>query len=458
MKLSNQFRRCLLIAAYNHMLETREWLLDAMTVVSSYAHTLVYKGVVTVGGNFAIETIHLPKSKFGTIVCINDKFLGMITEYDSNDRYIVEVLQEKGKPIYDRLDVFDLGPNDTTIFGKVKFVTSIAGLTSVGRLLENCCVFGYPFQWEHPYLNEEWKDKKILKMIADLAVQKKITVDQLEASINNFFFLNHMTEICCPTLTEKSLGTHPDVPKVKADFIKEHKDDITNPLVAAELEAKLEKLDAEYMGDDPSVRFFDGLGSNAWKLHRKKMFLTVGCIDSFEENEGNYDFIPNSLAEGWTKEAIPTIANEIRKGSYNRGAETAKGGAETKLVMRVFQDLTIDEEDCGTKRTIEADFSYLNPNDFIGRNIQTSTGDVTLTLDNIKQYAGQKVRLYSPLTCETTKGFCYKCCGIRTKELDARFIGIQTVKITSRFMYLAMKNMHGTVLKVRDVDYRQAFL
>ena len=209
--------------------------------------------------------------------------------------------------------------------------------------------------------------------------------------------------------------------------------------------------DKEYLGDDPSTVFFDGLGGKSYALHRKKLFLTVGGIPAFDTDTAEMDFIPNSLAEGWIPEKLPSIANEVRKGSYSRGVETAKGGAETKLIWRAFGDITIPEDDCGTKRTISIDCSVYDAKQFIGRTIRVDGMDVTLDADNYKRYAdGKVIHMYSPLTCATKNNFCYKCCGTRAKQLGAKQLGVQTIKITSTFMGLSMSNMHGTVLAVQD--------
>jgi len=321
-------------------------------------------------------------------------------------------------------------------------------------------VFQYPTEFNvFGYLNEVWKSGKILKKATDALSNKIMTVEQYRKFVDNFFYLNHISEICVPSMTEKSLMTNPKVAEVKAKFIAEHKDQMHDPMVIKELEDQLIALDKEYLGDDPSVTFFDGLGSKTYSIHRKKLFLTVGGIPAFDESSGKFDFNPNSLMDGWTPDVIPSIANEIRKGSYERGRETAKGGAETKLVYRVFQDFKIVKDDCGTKRTIRADFkNTFRIADFIGRTIRVGGADVVLTQENMSRYDGQVVDLYSPMTCAEPYNMCYKCCGQRCKDLGVTMIGLQTVKITSKFMLTSMKNMHGTVLKTLQTNLADVLL
>ena len=232
-----------------------------------------------------------------------------------------------------------------------------------------------------------------------------------------------------------------------------------DPIVIRQLESELTKLDREYIGDDPSAVFFDGLGQSEWNLARKKIFLTVGGIPAFDNSTSDMDFIPNSLMEGWTVDAIPSIANEIRKGSYDRGVETAKGGAETKLLFRAFQDTVVAEDDCGTTRTIDVDCSEFDGKQFIGRTIRVGSKDVVITAENLAQYvSGKVIKLYSPLTCETKYNFCYKCCGKNAKNFGAKVLGLQTIKLSSKFMMLSMKNMHGTVLTIRSNNLKDVLL
>jgi hypothetical protein len=87
----------------------------------------------------------------------------------------------------------------------------------------------------------------------------------------------------------------------------------------------------------------------------------------------------------------------------------------------------------------------------LGRTIRAGSKDIVVTKENLDQYVtGKVIKLYSPLTCETKFNFCYKCCGRYAREFNAKLLGIQTVKISSKFMMISMKNMHGTVLKVGD--------
>ena len=460
MELSELHVVAMMVAAASRELLKREWLLEAMTQVSECTHNVKQDGA-QIGSVIEVEEA-LSDLKLGQVVGVNEDLIGIVIE-NNQALWKIAVLSDRTHPIYHRHDTFKFTPDVSKQYlGANIFTDSQVGETTFGRFLENVIVLQYPFNFKYfPYQNNVWKPDDIVGLVSKELIRKgsQMTVDEYRTFVDYLFYLNHITEICVPSMTEHSLMTHPDVPKVKKEFIEAHKGQMNDPLVIKELEDKLIALDKEWLGDDPSVDFFKGLGSKSFNIHRKKLFLTTGGIPAFDTETGKMDFIPNSLAEGWTKEALPSIANEIRKGSYERGIETAKGGAETKLVMRVFQDLAVDMDDCGTTRTIPMDFgSTYRIKDFLGRTIRWGNQDIVLTEENIGKYDGRVLQVYSPLTCAHKGNLCFKCCGQRAKELGATVIGIQVVKITSKFMNQAMKNMHGTELKVNNVKLEDILL
>ena len=468
--------KAILAATKTKVLATRAWLLDSCTVTNGF-DVKVEAENPKLGEIVEDHTGNLTDIKEGTVVGVGEHHAGIVLENNSGVVQVA-VLGDGKSPIFHRFDVIQYNPS---LFKEYLGVNAFTSSIKTGPLkdkdgaplyamtfgcwLENMFCFQYPTNFAKlPAYNEVMTPATMIDRMTNLLAQKKITVEEFESFDNNFFFLNHITEISVPSLTERSLMTSPKVKEFKKKFIAEHKDEMTNPLIAKQLEDELSKLDKEWLGagtdhEDPSVLFFDGLGKKSYGLHRKKLFLTTGGIPAFDESSGKYDFIANSLDEGWTIQDLPSRANETRKGSYERGMETAKGGAETKLVVRVFQDLTISVDDCGTKRTIPVDMGkQCKIKDFIGRTIRVGSSDIILTEDNINKYDGKVVDMYSPMTCECKGDLCFKCCGTKAKEFYGNIIGVQVVNITSKFMQTAMKSMHGTELKVLQPKLEDIFL
>lgn len=457
MWLSEQQIHALMIAAANKRLKYRSWLLDAFTVCKTYTHKALFDvSTPKIGDTVPIMRVDLDSDVgLGSIVQIQSgemKFVGVVIEAEA-EQLGVSILSDGTTPVFPMMGCFDL-PAGKAIqyFDSHPFTQKAWGPTTVGRFVTNMVCMQYPFDFNvFEYINSNVKPEKLSNMVKDKLLANQVTVEEFERFWDYMYFIGHLSELVVPSMTVKSLQTSPKVPELKRAFIEEHKDQMNDPLVIQKLEELLINADKEYLGDDESTVFFDGLGGKSYALHRKKLFLTVGGIPAFDTDTAEMDFIPNSLSEGWMMDKLPSIANEVRKGSYSRGVETAKGGAETKLIWRAFGDITIPEDDCGTKRTISVDCSRFDAKQFIGRTIRVNGMDIKLDPDNYKRYAeGQVIHLYSPLTCATKHNFCYKCCGERARQLGAKQLGVQTIKITSTFMGLSMSNMHGTVLAVQD--------
>lgn len=465
MELNSQAVMCLAAAASheNRLFLSRRWLLEALTVTSDVdLHITSAETSVLIGaGNIKkAQSDNTPLDKLDGRVAIHDasKTKGILIKDNKSPTYMFVGLTGLDKPLFSFRDVFDMMHPDM----RAKFPDLVfegGSRTTVGRLIENVVCLQYPFVQPggksiFPFKNSVLKPQDVVDYVTKVRINKKIPIKQYQVFLDNLFWLNHITEISVPSMTERSLMTSPNIPAIKKKFEEEHQGQMHDPIVIKQLEDLCTAEDAKWLGigtdnPDPSTVFFDGLGKKSYNLHRKKLFLTTGGIPAFDASTGKYDYIPNSLSEGWTKEAIPSLANEIRKGSYERGRETAKGGAETKLVMRVFQDLSIVKDDCGTRKTIEVDFKKTcRIKDFIGRTVQTISGDVEITEENKDKFDGTVCRVYSPMTCEEKNNLCHKCCGQLSKATNTKAIGIQVVKITSKFMNTAMKNMHGTTLQI----------
>lgn len=460
MRLSDLQIACLLVAGANKRFIERSWLLDAFTVSSKYSQEIETEHTATVNHFVEVEHLKYPSLKIGDVVRLNGKMVGCVESIE-NDLVKIDILSDGSRPCFYMSDVFDAPTQMVSKYlGKNKLSSEAFGDTSVGRFVWNMVSLQYPFDFNlFSYQNYVWSPKKIVELVKNELVADRATIEQFEKFYDYSYFIGHMTELCVPNITTKALETNPKVTEVKQKFIKEHAGQMHDPIVIRQLESELTKLDREYIGDDPSSVFFDGLGQSEWNLARKKIFLTVGGIPAFDNSTSDMDFIPNSLMEGWTVDAIPSIANEIRKGSYDRGVETAKGGAETKLLFRAFQDTVVSEDDCGTTRTIDVDCSEFDGKQFIGRTIRVGNKDVVITSENLAQYvSGKVIKLYSPLTCETKYNFCYKCCGKNAKNFGAKVLGLQTIKLSSKFMMLSMKNMHGTVLTIRSNNLKDVLL
>lgn len=348
---------------------------------------------------------------------------------------------------FDLYDEIEIGPTDI-----INWNLPTKGTTTIGRYILNYILLASVFGDKIDYVNDVWPIGKIENKIAEGIMNDEITVKQYRQYMDNGYFIAHFGEICVPTVTEKSFTTDPNIQKRKKELLEQYKDQLKDPLIIEKIESDLIAMDKAWLKDDPAAGFHDVNAKKSYGIHRKKMFLTVGGIESFDTDGASYNFIQNSLNEGWDVNDMDVIANETRKGSYNRGKETAKGGAQTKFILRVFQDVGITEDDCGTTTTITHTITKANMKNYIGRSILEGTSFVLLDDSNISKYIDKTVKLRSPMGCKTKAGLCHVCSGRKFGQADIEAIGTRAIAISSKFMLASMKAFHGKTISVKKVN------
>lgn len=349
------------------------------------------------------------------------------------------------RPLFDAIDTFTL-PKD--------FMHNKTGVkTTFGRFLFNYIIWYQHAEVDLEYNNEQQKAGSLGDLIAKMLLAKTISPDTGRKIINSVFYMASFTALFVPTLTEKALMNSPEVMQRKKELLEEYGDRLKDPIVAKEYEQELIALDKKWLDGDKSLRFLNALDEKkTYGIHRKKLFIGIGGIPAFDQGSNAYTFIPNSLSEGWTVDAFPDICNEIRKGAYDRGKETAKGGEQTKFLLRVFQDVRITEDDCGSHQGIPMTFTEDTVKEYFGQYIVTPSGPILLSADTASKFIGKTVLMRSPMFCHTKIGRCKICSGNMFNELDAKAIGMTVLKVGSRFTTLSMKNMHGTVITTQKID------
>jgi DNA-directed RNA polymerase subunit beta' len=154
----------------------------------------------------------------------------------------------------------------------------------------------------------------------------------------------------------------------------------------------------------------------------------VGMRGLMSDPNGQIIDIPiiHNFREGLTITDYIMSAYGARKGVVDTALRTADSGYLTRRLIDVAQDVIIREPDCLTKRSIkiyrkESDSKYIEK--IIGRTIaetiylkkiQITQANTQITHE-IAQFLVKnkiyKVKLHSPLTCESTRSICQKCYG-----------------------------------------------
>jgi hypothetical protein len=326
-------------------------------------------------------------------------------------------------------------------------------VTDVGKFTVNYILFADVFKDLIPYQNKKLSPSKTDDLVAEVIVANKANREHYRKYMNQGYWFLENGGVFVSAFTEKALTTGTDVLARKKELLTKYKDQLDNPDVLAKIEAELISMDKAYLKNDPADIFMDACGKKAYNEARKKMFLTFGMSQSF--GTGGYKFTPNSLEDGWEPKYLATGANEVRRGSYGRGIETAKGGAESKFILRTFQETKIIEDNCFDNRGMSVTFTEENIDFYIDRYLTNGT---LISEANKKELIGKTYKVRSPMTCKTKGGFCYQCCGEVFRKIQMSAIGMQTLEVTSSFTSAAMSTMHRSSIATTKVTSIETFM
>lgn len=341
--------------------------------------------------------------------------------------------------------------------GDIDNYTGPAITTTVGRFFLNQVVLVDIFGDAVPYVNETVMPADINKRLVDKFTDRTFKVELFHKYVDRVFFMEQFSDICVPTETERSMTTDPNLAKKKKELLEKYAGQFDDPVVISKFEQELIEMDKAYIKGDPAERYFKPSEGKSYGMHRKKMLLTVGGIDSFSE-KGGTSFIANSLAEGWDINKIDLIANEIRKGAYSRGQETQKGGEQAKLLLRVFQDLLITEDDCKSKVGYPVQVEKELIKDYLGRHMFTPKGLEMLDKESLASLTGKTIEIRSPMTCKTNGGLCKICVGNELAKLDHDSVVAMVLSISAMLLKMFLKQMHGTAITTLTVDDLSEFI
>lgn len=388
--------------------------------------------------------VDLPQDQSNGMIVVTDN--GFAFMHEGNVIDLIPNSVDKLVP-FDLYDELIIGPKDI-----LNWTKSQKESTTIGLYLLNYLMLASVFGDKISYVNEEWNIRKTEREIAAGILDDSISVIEYRKYLDQGYFIAHFGELCVPTVTERSFTTDPQIVVRKKELLEQYADQLDDPLIIEKIEKELIAMDKAWLRDDPSSGFHDANAKKSYGIHRKKMFVTVGGIEAFATDGASYNFIQNSLNEGWDPKDMAVIANETRKGSYNRGKETAKGGAQTKFILRVFQDIAITEQDCGTTQTVKHRITKMNATNYVGRTIKVGAKFEVLDDRSVLTHIDKDIALRSPMACGTVAGLCHICCGKKFGQSGIEAIGTRAIVISSKFMLASMKAFHGKIISVKNID------
>lgn len=394
-----------------------------------------------------------PNHDYGKPLIIADDGRYAIVDKEAEDglTYIVDAMP--GEPLFSPLEKLVLKPGD------LPNVTETT-ITTYGNALVNQLVLVYAFGKKIPYISGPMKIPAIEKIILDrwddTAPFDPDNDDPHTAPIRTSEYkrfneavgqLPGFSQLCVPSATRKTMTADPAMIKRRDELLLQHKDRLHDPVVLAEILDELTKMDRAWMKGDPGERFY--IKDKSYDVVRLKTFIMQGISSGFGEAG---ELIPTSLDEGWDISKLPAMVNQLRDGSYSRGAQTALGGVVAKDNNRIFQNSTIAEDDCGSKRGLPVVMSAAKAPHYQGNYMLDDDGVVRLTEENLKTLYGKTIEVRSPIYCHTSgPNYCAKCMGDRIASTP-QALSTYASDVGSMFLSLFMAAMHGKSLKTAELD------
>lgn len=417
-------------------------------------------------GNFFTEEISRLDLVGGELFCEKGKpdnkfgFISELSDEIESTGVVLHLLEtRKDRPICHVQCPFTVEKGDIENLKKEKVESTF------GEFYINEVLLALPFGSKFEYIcgQKEWAPKSIskwlYKRLLDTNDETRMTIDEYNEFVNRHQYVGNFSELSVATFSRKTLNGPPNVKELKEKLKKKYGDKLyEDPLLQLKFEDELIQADKDNLKGDPGEDYL-ACNSKGYNVTRKKMYSCIGGIEKFDSKGNSYEFIEKSLQEGWDKKLILKISSELRKGSYDRGTETAKGGEQNKFLSRVFQEVAIVEDDCKTKRGIPVkNASEKRLKELIYRNIFYNGKEITITDENYQKFIGKSFMLRSPSFCKSKNGFCFKCCGEIYKKMGKTNIGLDAIKIGTTFLSISMASMHGTKLSAFEIDKISNFI
>lgn len=346
--------------------------------------------------------------------------------------------------------------------------------TTCGNVLVNAMVLIWPFGDKIPFQVGRINGIKLEAMLASklhdtpeegaTRDKDRIYVDELIKYCDAMAALGSLATLNVPAASPKILTIDPSVIKRRDELLKENADRLHDAATLAKIEAELVAMDKATMKGDPSEGFM--ISGKQWDVCRKRQFIMLGAEPGFGETQHGVKPIETSLREGWQVKRMPEMIDNLRSGSYNRGAETAMGGESVKYFYRVFQNTRVAEDDCGSTSGLKWKITEDNFKRFVGlhrADITVKTTDKAakaeasrLTPEVLKSLIGKTIEVRTPMLCKTqAPSFCARCVG-DSLAMTPTGLHIAASDVGSAFMLVFMKKMHGVALKTSRYRYKHS--
>jgi hypothetical protein len=325
--------------------------------------------------------------------------------------------------------------------------------TTIGKLIINHVLIEKPFNGSISYMDGDISFGDIMDVVRVSLSDDIITVAQYRDFVLAATYIEGLNTVVTPSSTAKLLVAPPGLKKFKSglkkSLVSKHGEGWQdNPIYVVEYDTALKAYYADYIKDDPS----DGIMANNKNKNNAlaKKYLTFSTASAF----GEQTHIDESLSDGYPDDPakLAALFNTARAASYSRGAETQKGGAVAKSVLRATSSMFITDKDCGVKYGKHKVIDKDNVDNMVGRYIIENSKVLELTNDNISSYINKSVILRSPMYCiAKSPSLCPVCLG-RLAASRPNGISLIVTNISSVLTKAALKVMHNSQISATKIS------
>lgn len=360
-------------------------------------------------------------------------------------------------PVFDMETHFDLEADFHPI------LRGTAMTTTFGIFLFNICLFYDALDGLLPYYNHELTKKFCSGIIRDImhddvpeggAVPEGMApVKKVLQISRNANYLEGILFYIVKCGSMDSLTVSKEVIALRDRLFKEHKDELTDPVVFNSIVERCVNLDYEIQMKGESATFY--IGEDYITNNRKRMFVVFGI--EFNQETGTWVPITKSLHEGWDINQLGDYINTAIEGAYNRGKATGEGGAGVKNTLRIMGSSHRSEDDCKTANCEDITIYQSTYKHWAGSWANINGVLLELNNNNLKKFIGKTIKIRMPQFCETKDGnYCLTCLGRSLGSYGSR-LGSEASGVNTVFMLTRMKASHISGTSNGKVNLAMAF-
>ena len=218
------------------------------------------------------------------------------------------------------------------------------------------------------------------------------------------------------------------------------------------------------------------ISSKAVRASRDQVKQIAGMRGLISDPTGKLVELPvlGNYKDGLSALEYFASARGARKGLADRALKTADSGYLSRRLVDVAQDVIVREEDCGTEEgrsikvgegTVLSTFAERVSGRYLAEGVRGKNGSVVINrgtmitpevVEEIEKSGIEKIKIRTPLSCETKRGICAKCYGndLMTRELIAigRAVGVSAAQsIGEPGTQLTMRTFHTGGIAGKDI-------